>query len=63
MTPSHQPSAPEASAPGDHGTQPADSGASPAADPHETPSVIRAAASEFGTGLRSRLGADPNVCW
>lgn len=63
MTPLHQPSAAEAPAVSDGSVQSSEGGQSPAPERPEPPMVVRAAAAEFGTGLRSRLGADPNVCW
>jgi hypothetical protein len=63
MTPLHQPSAAEAPAVSETALQPADVGQASVSERQEAPPVIRAAATEFGTGLRSRLGADSNVCW
>jgi hypothetical protein len=63
MTPLHQPSAAEAPAVSETAFQPVDVGQTSVPEHQEAQPVIRAAATEFGTGLRSRLGADPNVCW
>jgi hypothetical protein len=63
MTPPHQPSAADVTTTSESGTQSTDGGQGPMAEQPETPAVIRTAATEFGTGLRSRLGADPNICW
>jgi hypothetical protein len=35
----------------------------PRPTPSATPDNVRAAAQEFGTGLRSRLGGDDAICW